>query len=610
MVDSVNAINDLRAVVGTSPNAIVLVNCFKTPGDLGGGTFYWDPTDTTTPDNVGLVVVPTLTPRTGCWKRIATGPWSVRWFGARGDRTTDDSAAFSRAIAAMDATAYLQPVDLPAAAGLVLLVPAGEYIIGDVVIDRQISLQGETSRGSAASTVLLVKDGSNGLIVQDFTGQPATVADGAGAVISNLAIRGSSIASKDGIQIFAHGVTVRDVHIENIGGTGITIDSTRSSVGPTVVGNANTWRVEACSIFTCGLGKPTDPAQGSGLYVNGANAQAGICIGSEFLDHYWWGVWDVSDLGNTYIACTFEGNGHDYDSTIGRFMAGGAARVGDVNALKGLGNTSTFISCYVEHDEGCDFSTGNVTVVAGLMAGATGVGDQPVQRIGASRSRLFFRDENARGLFEVGIPEANYGSGEALFFRYQQLADVGTQPATWALRRFKPGNDSLSEISEAGFPTGRSPYLDSDALFDRCWGFQWVDSGDPTMVPFGWTDAHHPRGAGLTFFRKPILNQQSHFTTQSPLQQLAPNSTAIVTLGAVSWLTPEANANIVAHFSLEFDVSSPTSLADGKVHVGAYQIDNNQCCTVSVVNDGATQVNVRVNATFEQYKSWSSASQF
>jgi hypothetical protein len=57
---------------------------YHTPGDDGGGKFYWDPSATEA-ENGGTVIVPSSTPPTGRWKRLVEGSVSVKRFGAVGD---------------------------------------------------------------------------------------------------------------------------------------------------------------------------------------------------------------------------------------------------------------------------------------------------------------------------------------------------------------------------------------------------------------------------------------------------------------------------------------------------------------------------------------------
>lgn len=78
------------------------------------GCFRYDPSDSTTADDNGVTIVSTGGAR---FKRIVFGDSAnVRWFGAKGDGGTDDSAAIQAA------------ADYGAASGAFLLWPAGDYV--------------------------------------------------------------------------------------------------------------------------------------------------------------------------------------------------------------------------------------------------------------------------------------------------------------------------------------------------------------------------------------------------------------------------------------------------------------------------------------------------
>lgn len=85
----------LRAYNGTA----VMINVtgyLVTSAPSGiAGTFTRDDHDTTTADDGGTVIVDVLGRR---WKRVYSGAVSVMWFGAKGDGTTDDSAAIQSAL--------------------------------------------------------------------------------------------------------------------------------------------------------------------------------------------------------------------------------------------------------------------------------------------------------------------------------------------------------------------------------------------------------------------------------------------------------------------------------------------------------------------------------
>ena len=101
-------INALRTL-STLPTPIeeFVVAGYYTSGDGGGGTFTWvpNPLPPTPPpaDDGGIIIVSTALSSSGYFKRLYSGPINVRWFGAKGDGVTNDTAAVH---AARDSEAF------------------------------------------------------------------------------------------------------------------------------------------------------------------------------------------------------------------------------------------------------------------------------------------------------------------------------------------------------------------------------------------------------------------------------------------------------------------------------------------------------------------------
>jgi hypothetical protein len=152
-----------------------------TPGDGGGGIFYWD-ASSSTGDDGGTVIVPSSCPwgSQGRWVRIYSGPLNVRWFGAVGDGTTSDTAAIQAAL-----NAAPNAVDV--------LFPRGSY-----VVDRTLAVPTTATRiklhGSSSTLGLEGADSRiwcravNGPLLS-FTGAPPAIA------LVGLEIDGSDGAS-------------------------------------------------------------------------------------------------------------------------------------------------------------------------------------------------------------------------------------------------------------------------------------------------------------------------------------------------------------------------------------------------------------------------------
>lgn len=75
------------------------VKGYYTDGDGGGGYFYPVTTGGPYTDNGGTIITPGGASSSSAWLRFVDDPYNIRWFGAKCDGTTNDTAAFTAAIA-------------------------------------------------------------------------------------------------------------------------------------------------------------------------------------------------------------------------------------------------------------------------------------------------------------------------------------------------------------------------------------------------------------------------------------------------------------------------------------------------------------------------------
>lgn len=249
--------------------------------------------------------------------------FDVKSFGAVGDGKTDDYPAFQQAL---DAIAALPRVPASSTggddpAGAMLFIPYGEYRLSQTLhITRHVIVQGVSGTGWFAGSRLKFPASTNGIVLHSRD-TAATLGGGqAGwSAIRDLAILGGGPANLNRLPVPAvpeddtssgekvgHGIVMRasstishcyvtgfqydGIHIEGFAGRGV-----------------NVWRVSNCRVDLCGR---------HGLSVDGADANAGLAVSVDCSDNGGWGIYDGSFLGNTYLACHTDNNGHSIISAV------------------------------------------------------------------------------------------------------------------------------------------------------------------------------------------------------------------------------------------------------------------------------------------------------
>ena len=185
-------------------------------------------------------------------------------------------------------------------AGPHIYFPPGQYYFsGPIRIRKAVRLQG-SSVGTRANynTMFFFPENSQGLVVDSFDTDNLSyltyanrLSTGAGTRIEGINFRGSATAHNNahGLLIRAFSV-LRDVQVTGFGGHGIYI---KADLVENIGGQASN-----SQLYDCGA----QGNAGSGLMIEGGDANIIQVIGGDYSDNGDWGVADLSFLG-----CTFAG---------------------------------------------------------------------------------------------------------------------------------------------------------------------------------------------------------------------------------------------------------------------------------------------------------------
>jgi parallel beta-helix repeat protein len=214
-------IAELRAL--TSPRTDIMY--YVTNPDQEG-PFVYDPTDATTPDNTGTVLVSTSGAR---FKRIREDESfvNVKWFGAKGDGVTDDTAAIRQAVGNGGVTVY---------------IPEGTYMInGDATASGQLSAGIEAKDNttiiiSQKAVLKKIPTSSDRYTIINVYGKKNVIVEGGGTIIgdslpANDPGRHTGTTGEWGYGIAIGGserVVIRDLTITNCWGDGAVLGTYQS----------------------------------------------------------------------------------------------------------------------------------------------------------------------------------------------------------------------------------------------------------------------------------------------------------------------------------------------------------------------------------------------
>lgn len=185
--------------------------------------------------------------------------------------------------------------------GFTLLFRPREYhFSSSIQLIRGMNLTGSGGQ-SFAGTRLLFPAGVSGIIChRPATAPVSTPGRGDSSIVECMQIiaTGKTQTAAHGVVMFAP-MALRDVYIEGFGGDGIHIQAGASERSGT---NADAWQIYNCRVELC---------SGNGLFLQGSDANAGCAIGLQCSDNGGWAIRDISQVGNTFIACLSHENGRD-----------------------------------------------------------------------------------------------------------------------------------------------------------------------------------------------------------------------------------------------------------------------------------------------------------
>lgn len=201
-VENYDALRALDATAFTQ-GYIAWVSGYATTNDGGGGNFAYDAVSAAA-DNDGTILEPAN--GIGRWIRVYNGDVWVRWFGAKGDAATDDSAAIIAAYTALATSGGRVQFGPGAFLYSSALTPGASIILSGVGMAK--SEVGD----SPVQPTRLIKDGN-------FTGIALLRSSG----LENIILDGALGNAGDGVQILGANSWFTNVSVFRQGGIGIVV---------------------------------------------------------------------------------------------------------------------------------------------------------------------------------------------------------------------------------------------------------------------------------------------------------------------------------------------------------------------------------------------------
>jgi len=352
-----------------------------------------------------------------------------------------------------------------------IIFPPGVYLVNTTIqLKKFVKFFGTGSGTSISpSTTLKFPSGTTGIIIHSYntignTTQTTPTTAGVGFILDGFILQGTS-GTPDSYG--GHGVWFRgrgkitNCIVQGFAGDGIHILASAGSGGATE-GNSNGWAIEYSSTRLNG---------GNGLYVKGADVNAGCCTALDTNYNGLWGIYDSSFLGNTYVACQAAEN------------TGGSYKSDDPNAR------NLFLNCYSEGGQ----PSGVVNTPSIVIGGLHGAGMIANSILVSSLAGLvagntsFATGSNASG---YNIIMGSAGTDDTLSVITADSTPVWRlkgYPGRMAWDVLNFGGSEYSQLFNGGAATAASGYQrDLNSSVSNIYGI-YVDN--PPGMPLGYFDA-------------------------------------------------------------------------------------------------------------------------